>query len=129
MKIANGVTMLELQIESFAGPQELNPTLVWDEDHTVLIDTGTPGQGELIRIAINDAGVPFEKLNVIILTHQDIDHIGSLPEILQAAHSHIEFTLMKSRNPILQESFIAWTVSYKDLISRNCVMYPVGRVR
>ncbi|WP_458119669.1 hypothetical protein [Paenibacillus sp. Z6-24] len=51
MKIANGVTMLELQIESFAGPQELNPTLVWDGDHTVLIDMGTP----VIRTAMNEA--------------------------------------------------------------------------
>lgn len=36
MKIANGVTMLELQIESFAGPQELYSKcdlLPWRTEH------------------------------------------------------------------------------------------------
>ncbi len=28
-------------------------------------------------------GVSFDKLKVVILTHQDIDHIGSLPELLE----------------------------------------------
>jgi len=90
MQIAQGVHMLKLQIDSFGGHQELNPTLIWDSDYTVLIDTGTPGQLESIQIAMNNAGVSFDQLNVIILTHQDIDHIGSLPEILHASSSPIE---------------------------------------
>jgi len=89
MEISKGVTMIELQIEAFGDRQELNPTLVWDDESAVLIDTGTPGQLEQIRTAMNDVGVSFDKLKAIILTHQDIDHIGSLPEILQESKSHI----------------------------------------
>lgn len=49
-----------------------------------------PGQLEGIRDAMIGIGVPFEQLQAIILTHQDIDHIGSLPEIQQKADHSIE---------------------------------------
>lgn len=48
----------------------------------VLIDTGFPGQIEDIQVEMEKVGVSFDKLKVVILTHQDIDHIGSLPELL-----------------------------------------------
>lgn len=81
MKLSNGLAMLELKIQGFG----LNPTLVWDDKMAVLIDTGMPGQLEQIRFLMNEVGVPFEKLKAIILTHQDLDHIGSLPEILKSS--------------------------------------------
>ena len=46
-----------------------------------VIDTGFPGQIEDIQ-EMEKVGVSFDKLKVVILTHQDIDHIGSLPELL-----------------------------------------------
>ncbi|MGE6631832.1 MBL fold metallo-hydrolase [Bacillus sp. NPDC077027] len=102
MEISNGVKMIELQIEAFGGRQELNPTLIWDDETAVLIDTGTPGQLEQIRTAMNDAGVSFEKLKAIILTHQDIDHIGSLPEILQESDSHIKVYAHEIDKPYIE---------------------------
>ncbi len=102
MEISNGVKMLELQVEAFGGRQELNPTLIWDDDTAILIDTGTPGQLEQIRIAMNEAGIPFEKLKAIILTHQDIDHIGSLPEILQESDSCIEVYAHEVDKPYIE---------------------------
>lgn len=102
MEISNGVKMIELQIEAFGGRQELNPTLIWDADCAVLIDTGTPGNLEQIRTAMNSAGIPFEKLKVIILTHHDIDHIGSLPEILQEANSNIEVYAHEIEGPYIE---------------------------
>ncbi|GAA3326061.1 hypothetical protein GCM10020331_060450 [Ectobacillus funiculus] len=55
-----------------------------------LIDTGIPGQLEQIRLAMSEAGVSFDKLKAVILTHQDLDHIGSLPEILNQSNNNIE---------------------------------------
>lgn len=90
MKVAPGVEMIELAIEAFGNKATLNPTLIWDEKEAVLIDTGLPGQSEAIRSAMEAAGVPFEKLSAVVLTHQDLDHIGSLPEILSQAAGKID---------------------------------------
>jgi glyoxylase-like metal-dependent hydrolase (beta-lactamase superfamily II) len=85
MKIAEGVAILPLEIGGFT----LNPTLVWDENGAILIDTGMPGQSEQIIEAIKKVGVPIEHIKSVLLTHQDIDHIGSLPELLEKLGSHI----------------------------------------
>jgi glyoxylase-like metal-dependent hydrolase (beta-lactamase superfamily II) len=90
MKISNGVEMLELEVEAFGGRAVFHPTLVWDDETAILIDCGLPGGLEHIRAAMARAGVPFDKLTAVILTHQDIDHIGGLPEILQASGRRIE---------------------------------------
>jgi glyoxylase-like metal-dependent hydrolase (beta-lactamase superfamily II) len=85
VKIVDGVAILPLKIGGFI----LNPTLVWDENGAILIDTGMPGQSEQIIEAINKVGVPIDHLKSVILTHQDIDHIGSLPALLEKLGSHI----------------------------------------
>lgn len=102
MKISNGVEMLELQVDVFGSRQELNPTLLWDDEAAILIDTGTPGQFEQIRAAMNECGVSMDKLKAIILTHQDIDHIGSLPEILQELDGDIKVYAHELDKPYIE---------------------------
>lgn len=102
MKISDGVEMLELQIETFGSRAELNPTLIWDDETAILIDTGTPGQLEQIRAAMNEAGVSLDRLKAVILTHQDLDHIGSLPEILQEAGEGIEVYAHELDKPYIE---------------------------
>jgi glyoxylase-like metal-dependent hydrolase (beta-lactamase superfamily II) len=83
MKIAKGVEMLELKIDSPQGVVTLNPILIWDESSAILIDTGMPGQWGQIQSGMEMAGVPLEKLKGVIITHQDLDHVGSITEILE----------------------------------------------
>jgi glyoxylase-like metal-dependent hydrolase (beta-lactamase superfamily II) len=90
MKIANGVEMLELKIEAFGTRTVLNPTLIWDDDSAILVDAGMPGQLEDIRSAMEQAGVSIDKLTAVVLTHQDLDHIGSLPAILMEGNKAIQ---------------------------------------
>ncbi len=59
------------------------PVLLWDERELVLIDAGLPGQTQSIIELIKREGVQPEKLTKIIITHQDMDHIGSLAQIVK----------------------------------------------
>lgn len=82
MKIANGVEMLDLEMQFMGRKQIIHPTLLFNENEAVLIDTGMPGDLKNIQLQMEKAGVPFEKLKAVVLTHADIDHIGSIEEIL-----------------------------------------------
>lgn len=80
MRIAQSVEMLELKL----GPMQINPTVIYDADGYWVIDTGMPGSRGAIEALITEAGLDVSKLQGIILTHQDIDHIGGLPQWLDA---------------------------------------------
>ncbi len=54
------------------------PVIASDAKHTVLIDTGFPGQLSLIQEAAAKAGIALENLTHIVITHHDMDHVGSL---------------------------------------------------
>ena len=82
MKITNNLAMLEIKSHDQGA---LYPALLWDENNVVIIDTGLPMQMKLIKEAIEKEGFSVEKINKIILTHQDIDHIGSVKDILHIA--------------------------------------------
>jgi glyoxylase-like metal-dependent hydrolase (beta-lactamase superfamily II) len=81
MRISDNVEMLE--ISGMGGA--IYPTLVWDENNLVLIDTGFPGQTETIVKAIEGAGFSVEGLTHIIITHQDMDHIGCVNDLRKLA--------------------------------------------
>ena len=98
MIISSGVAMLELKVQSFG----LNPTLIYDDESAVLIDTGMPGQWEQIRLAMSEVGVSFEKIKAVILTHQDLDHIGSLPEIVSKSNHNIEVYAHEFDKPYIE---------------------------
>lgn len=100
--IENDTIMLELQADIFGSPQVLHPTLVWDGHDAVLIDTGTPGQWGQIRTEMERCGVPAKRLRAVVLTHQDIDHIGSLSEILQESGSCIKVYAHPLEKPYIE---------------------------
>lgn len=102
MKVADGLEMLELKMNMMGQQSVIHPTLIWDNNEAVLVDTGIPGQLKEIREAMDKAGVPFSKLSKVILTHQDIDHIGSLPEILKASDHKIEVLAHEEDKPYIE---------------------------
>lgn len=73
MRIGNNVEMLEIGNEQ----GRMYPVLLWDDKDAVLIDTGLPGQLDLIRAACDEAGISADRITMVILTHHDMDHIGS----------------------------------------------------
>jgi len=70
MKITDNVYMLESTKGAYA-------YLVTGEE-TVLIDTCYPGRFKRIAAEMAELGVKPEEIKHILITHNDIDHIGSL---------------------------------------------------
>ncbi|WP_145147630.1 MBL fold metallo-hydrolase [Paenibacillus xylanexedens] len=98
MEISKGIEMLQLDFEG----NIIHPVLIWDEEMVVLIDTGFPGQYDDLRIALEKIGVPISQLKAVILTHQDVDHIGCLPEILKECGSQVKIYAHELDKPYIE---------------------------
>jgi glyoxylase-like metal-dependent hydrolase (beta-lactamase superfamily II) len=48
------------------------------------------------------AGVSFDRLNKVIITHQDIDHIGSLPDIVRESSHDVDVLSHEEERPYIE---------------------------
>jgi glyoxylase-like metal-dependent hydrolase (beta-lactamase superfamily II) len=62
---------------------------VSDQNEVSIIDTGFSGNGYKIMGQINELGISPERIKFIILTHSDMDHIGSVLEIKKATGAKV----------------------------------------
>jgi glyoxylase-like metal-dependent hydrolase (beta-lactamase superfamily II) len=90
MAAFTGIKVVKLEMNAGGNPFVVHASLLLDEHEAILVDTGIPGQLELIRNKLAEESLPFEKLTKIIITHQDRDHIGSLPELVAASEERLE---------------------------------------
>ncbi|MDD7796333.1 MBL fold metallo-hydrolase [Clostridium sp. 'White wine YQ'] len=102
MKIANGIEMLEIKANVMGRESSINPVLIWDEENVILVDTGFPGQMKEINEAIESAGIDIDRLNTIILTHQDIDHIGSALSLVKNSENEIKVLCHEEEKKYIQ---------------------------
>ncbi|AIQ12583.1 MBL fold metallo-hydrolase [Paenibacillus durus] len=102
MQIAQGIELLEITAEVMGGTDSLYPVLLWDEDHAVLVDTGYPGLLGKFKEAFAHTGVAWSKLDTVVITHQDIDHIGGLPAILSEPHGTIKVLAHPIEQPYIE---------------------------
>jgi glyoxylase-like metal-dependent hydrolase (beta-lactamase superfamily II) len=65
------------------------PVLIADENDVVMIDCGYPGQLSNLQKQAKEQGIDLHRLTKVIITHNDIDHMGSLAD-LKWAYPHIE---------------------------------------
>ncbi len=96
MRITDHAEMLDIKADNGI----VHLTLLWDEKNLVLVDTGFPGQFELILAAIEQTGHNPEDLTYIIITHQDIDHIGCLKEF-KTKWPHIQVLAHEEEAPYI----------------------------
>ncbi|EPZ52808.1 MBL fold metallo-hydrolase [Alicyclobacillus acidoterrestris] len=101
-EIAPGVFVLKVEMAYL--PDLIYPILLWDEGkrEAVLLDTGMPGNGLEIRRAIEAANVPLDDVKTVLLTHQDIDHIGGLPEFLASVKHSVTVLAHEADKPYIE---------------------------
>ncbi|MFC7204090.1 MBL fold metallo-hydrolase [Haloferax namakaokahaiae] len=59
----------------------VNAYLVDDDGELTLVDAGTPWDSGELRAGIIDAGYTVPDIDRVLLTHYDIDHVGSLSSL------------------------------------------------
>jgi glyoxylase-like metal-dependent hydrolase (beta-lactamase superfamily II) len=78
VRLTSNVYVLPIPRSPQDAESYLNLTLILDEDNgNTLVDAGLPDQTEVIGAALLEAGIGVRDLRRIILTHQDLDHVGS----------------------------------------------------
>ncbi len=75
----------------FAGAENrVHPAVLWNEGgEATLVDAGMPGHAAAILELLEELGVPARAVKRIILTHQDLDHIGSAGELAERTGAQV----------------------------------------
>ena len=102
MKITDNIEMLEVEADLANGSGMVHPVVIWDEKDVVLFDAGLPDMVPQIQTASIQAGLPFERLNKILVTHSDMDHIGSLAQIIQESKESITVYAHREEKPYIE---------------------------
>ena len=77
------------------------PALVKSGRDLILVDCGYPGQLSQVAKAISDAGEDCSNITRILITHQDIDHMGALAEFLEK-YPHIKVVASRIEAPYIR---------------------------
>jgi glyoxylase-like metal-dependent hydrolase (beta-lactamase superfamily II) len=72
------VKMLEIRSERGI----TRPVLLRDDENLILVDTSYPLMADAVLTAVQEAGSDPAALGRILLTHQDLDHMGCVKDIL-----------------------------------------------
>ncbi|MBA3531341.1 MAG: MBL fold metallo-hydrolase [Ardenticatenales bacterium] len=90
MKLSDELYVLVLPMALGGQVRHIHLLLLLDEQQgATLIDTGIPGSADLVEEALAEAGLRVEALRRILITHQDIDHVGSLHDLVQRSGARV----------------------------------------
>ena len=90
MRLDDDLHVLPLRVQRGDLTLDLNLSLVLDPGfgHT-LVDAGLPGQEDAIATSLAEVGLRVRDLARIVITHQDIDHVGSLHGMVEASGARV----------------------------------------
>ena len=63
--------------------QTVNWTLIAENDALTLVDAGWPGYLDDVLASISEIGHRLSDVEAVLVTHAHVDHIGSLPQLLE----------------------------------------------
>jgi glyoxylase-like metal-dependent hydrolase (beta-lactamase superfamily II) len=67
----------------FVQGKAVNWTLLTEGDAVTLVDAGYPGDRNAVLWSIERIGLSIDQLAAVLVTHAHVDHIGSLPKLLE----------------------------------------------
>lgn len=67
----------------------VNAYLIEADDGLVLVDCGTPGREERVSRGLRTLGRTLREIGSILVTHNHLDHIGSLPALARATGARV----------------------------------------
>jgi glyoxylase-like metal-dependent hydrolase (beta-lactamase superfamily II) len=108
------IEALEIPARIMGTETSIYPALIWDGKTMVLVDAGFPGQLPEIRRAIMKASASLDKINKIIITHHDRDHIGSLRNILNELPQKASVLAHKEEKPYIEGHTLPCKVTLAD---------------
>ncbi len=120
VKTASGFAMLDIAANILGMSQVIHPTVIWDQEMVILVDSGFPGQAAQLREAMEKAGIPFERTNMVILTHHDIDHVGSLEAIRRELPGPVTVLAHEDEKPYIEGEKTPLKVAKLEAISACC---------
>jgi glyoxylase-like metal-dependent hydrolase (beta-lactamase superfamily II) len=90
VRVNDDVSILPLSIVRDGQTFAYNATLILDAAAgPTLVDAGLPGQLDQIAAAMAESDVAVADLKRVILTHQDVDHVGSLRDVVEASGARV----------------------------------------
>jgi len=90
MRLNDDLYLLSLPMTMNGQSRPLHLTLILDATHgPTLVDTGLPGQAGALDSALAEAGLRVQDLRRIIITHQDLDHMGSCNDLVRASGARV----------------------------------------
>ena len=90
MQLNDDLYVLALTFVREGQSMPLNLSLLVDPvNGPTLVDAGLPGQQDEIAGEMAGAGVQVQQLKRIVLTHQDIDHVGSLASLARTSGAEV----------------------------------------
>ncbi|HHT7156866.1 MBL fold metallo-hydrolase [Bacillus thuringiensis] len=120
---------LTLLVPKFPGGRwDLILTLISSGKEIILVDIGMPNMYSDIEMQMKNLGFPIEKLTGIVLTHQDIDHIGSLSALLEknpsiTVYAHKEDKdYITGKRTLIKVFLLCFTLSLKVFLQRKTVL-------
>jgi glyoxylase-like metal-dependent hydrolase (beta-lactamase superfamily II) len=97
----NNYHLLEIEFDYNGQKQIVTPILLQDERDIILIDCGYPDFKNLLEKACIQHGVKLDSITKLIVTHHDMDHIGSLAE-LKRTYPHMEIVAYELEAPYIE---------------------------
>jgi len=99
---ASQIHMLDISSIIMGKVDTIHPTIIHDDEQAILIDAGYPGQISKFTEVLEPYGLGIQDLTKVILTHQDIDHIGSLQAMLEQTKHQIEVLASAEEKPFIE---------------------------
>ena len=102
MKVAKGVEIFESVMERLGQKSNIYPTLIYDENIKILADAGLVTSVPDIEKGMSELGFSINDLDMVIVSHQDLDHIGGLPKLVEKSNGKLKVCTHLEEKPFVQ---------------------------